>query len=84
MEQPYQYNDLPLLKRFINEQFDIPGLIQAGVLKKEQRRDYVAIAHWLSEYFGLSNIFEYGAIEVSCHLTMNSGAEMIVIKSIYE
>lgn len=84
---PYEYKDIDLLKRFINERFDVPGLIKAGFLKKEQRRDYVAIANRISEYFGYENVYEYGKESISCHLTMNNrGNEPFVttIPNIYE
>lgn len=59
-----------LLKRFMEEQFDFDSLKKMGVFGKEiKRRDYKAQAERLCEHFGFKTIYEFGAIEIRCHIT---------------
>lgn len=67
MSKGYKYPDV--LKNFIEEFFDVDELIEVGLIKKENRNNYPAIADRITEYFGLSSIFEYRSHEINCHIT---------------
>lgn len=91
MEKTYHYKDKELLKRFIDEQFDINGLINAGFLTKKMKGDYQAIADRISAFFGYENVYEYGHREepIRAHLSYAGNRPddepfVTEIRSIYE
>lgn len=82
--------DYGVLKRFMIEFFPFSELRKAGFFTKEMRGDYYAQAERICHFFGLKSVYEYGAIEVRCHISYvgqrpDDDREFITeIKSIYE
>jgi len=61
------------LKNFMLEMFDFDSLKKAGIYSKEiKRKDYQAQADIVCHYFGYKTVFEYGAKEVRCHLSVSN------------
>ena len=78
-----------LLKDFIEEFFDFKTLCDIGFFKPELKHDYQAQANRICEFFGFETIYEYGAIEVTAHISWDEnhrdGKPFVHIqKSIYE
>lgn len=61
--------DLKILKQFIDENFDIKTLVKVGFIKKEIKKDYLAIANRICVFFGYETIYEYGTNEIRAHLS---------------
>jgi|GEM_PF-1623689 len=86
----YGGKDPALLKRFMKEFFPYGHFRKIGIFTKEMRGDYYQHAMRICEFFGLKSIYEYGAIEVRCHMTYVKGKRppgegfITVIPSIYE
>ena len=83
-------SDPELLKRFIKEFFHFPSLLKAGFFTKEMKNDYYAQAERICHFFGYESVFEYGAEEITCHITYAEGKRpkdegfITVIPSIYD
>ena len=77
-----------VLERFMKEFFPFSPLRKAGFFTKEMKGDYKAQAERVCKRFGYETVFEYGAKEVRCHLSLGSernGEPLVtVIPSIYE
>jgi hypothetical protein len=74
-----------LLKSFMKEHFDFNGLLKAGFFTKEMRGDYKAQAERVCHRFGFKTVYEYGSIEISCHLTEDNATKFItVLPNIYK
>lgn len=79
-----------VLKRFMKEFFPFGEFRKAGFFTKEMRNDYKAQAERVCTFFGLATVFEYGAKEISCHISYTDGKRPIgegfvtIIPSIYE
>jgi len=61
--------DPKILKSFIDENFDIKGLVRVGFLGKEIKKDYLAIADRICTFFGYEEIYEYGKEIIVAHLS---------------
>lgn len=61
--------DPKILKQFIDDNFDVNSLIKVGFFNKEIKKDYLALADRICTYFGYENVYEYGAKEVTVHLS---------------
>lgn len=91
----YGGKDEAVLKKFIDENFDIKQLTKAGFFTKEMKGNYYAMAVRICVYFGYESIFEYGAQKIRCHvsyprkLSVSPKGELVcdpfitIIKSIY-
>lgn len=64
-----------LLEDFINENFPVDELFEVGLFTKEMKGDFQAMADRICKFFGLKTVFDYGAMEVRCHLTYASGLD---------
>jgi hypothetical protein len=88
MKKPKLTESEQLLKSFMQEFFPFSELRKAGFFTKEMRGDYEARAKRVCEFFGYETVYEYGAKEVSCHLTLDENPRVepfvTVIPSIYE
>jgi len=79
-----------VLKRFVEEHFDFDGLLEIGLFTKEMKGDYKAQAERVRKWFGYETVFEYGAKEISGHITYVDGCRpenegfVTVIPSIYD
>lgn len=83
-----------LLKSFIDEHIPVDELVEIGFLQKEWIGDYRKISDRICQWFGYETIYEYGAKEVHCHLTIGDEDNLIVtdrtdpfvttIKSVYD
>jgi hypothetical protein len=83
-------SDINLLRHFLLEFFDYPTLKKIGFFGKNiKKKDYYAQAERICEFFGLQNIYEYGTMEVTAHLSYAEGATdtpkefLTEIKNIY-
>jgi len=61
--------DKNILKKFIEDNFDIKTLVKIGFLKKEIKKDYIKIADRICTFFGYDEIYEYGKNEIRAHLS---------------
>jgi hypothetical protein len=83
-------SDDGVLKRFMQEFFPFGPLRKAGFFTKEMRGDYKAQAEHVCRYFGYKTVYEYGATEISCHISYAEGHRpegegfVTVFPSIYE
>lgn len=59
-----------VLKNFMEEFFPFDELQEAGFFKPEMKGDYQAQADRACRYFGFETVYEYGAMEARCHLTV--------------
>ena len=87
MKRMDEVKDKKLLRKFMREFFPFTPLRKAGFFTPEMKGDYEAQAKRVCERFGYNSVFEYGAKEIRCHLTMNDrqGEPFIThIKSIYD
>lgn len=85
MSHKYKYPEV--LKNFLEEFFDFEELCKVGLLKKEWKNDHQKQADRICEYFGLDNIFEYGAFESERPAMVSNAdgtAEFISFKNIYK
>lgn len=77
-----------LLKDFMREFFPFNDLVKAGFFTKEMRGDYKTQAERVCKFFGYKTVYEYGAKEVSCHLTIAGDRKnepfVTTLNSIYE
>lgn len=77
-----------VLKRFMQEFFPYTEFKKIGIFTKEMRGDYQAQADRICHIFSYETVFEYGAKEISCHLSIvgdRQGEPFItVIPSIYD
>ena len=86
----YGGKDAGVLKRFMQEFFPYTEFKAVGLFKKEHRTDYYTQAKIICEYMGLKSIFEYGAMEIMCHITYVDGHRpekegfVSIIPSIYD
>ena len=64
-------NDLKLLKKFIDEQFPIKELFKIGYFTKEMKGDYQAMSKRICSHFGYETVYEYGAKEIRCHISLD-------------
>ena len=71
------------LKNFMEEFFDFDCLLKSGFYKPEMRGDYQAQAKRVCEFFGFKTVYEYGAIEVTCHITDGKEPFVTKVKNIY-
>jgi len=62
-------NEDKVLQRFMKEHFPFRELKDAGLFTQKMKGDYQAQAERVRKYFGYTNVYEYGAEEVSCHLS---------------
>ncbi len=58
-----------LLKRFMQEHFPYAEFKKAGLFTKEMRGNYEAQAQWICNWLNLKTVYEYGAIEIRCHVS---------------
>ena len=68
----YGGKDAGVLKRFMQEFIPFNELKKVGFFTKEMRNDYYAQAKRICDFFGYKSVFEYGAQEVTCHLSLNN------------
>ena len=84
----YEYKDHDILKKFMQEFFPFSEFKKIGFFAKEMKGNYVAQANRVCEWFGYASVFEYGAIEIKCHLSEvnpKPGSEFITtIGGIYD
>lgn len=80
-----------LLKNFLEEFFDFKELKKVGFFDQSiTKTDYEKQADRICRFFGLKTIYEYGAREISCHLSFsgnnrpNNEPFITVIPNIYE
>lgn len=77
-----------VLKRFMKEFFPYGTLRKAGFFTKEMKGNYEAQAARVCQFFGYKTVYEYGASEVSCHLSKVKPEKdepfVTVIPSIYD
>lgn len=69
----YGGKDAGVLKRFMKEFFPFSPLRKAGFFKPEMKGDYYAQAEKVCKWFGFKTVFEYGATEITCHITYAEG-----------
>lgn len=74
-----KYTNKKLLRSFLEEHFDLEGLIECGLLKESMREDYEAQANRICEYFGMKTIYEYGKDEIRCHISYPEGERPLLI-----
>lgn len=65
----YQYKDLDLLKKFMDEQFDLKELVKIGLIDKNIEGNYPLMANRICEYFGYESIYQYGAETITAHIS---------------
>ena len=58
-----------LIEKFMKENFPFNELKKVGFFTKEMKGDYQAQANRVCEYFGYKTVFEYGAKDISAHLS---------------
>lgn len=64
------------LKTFIEQNFDVSGLKQMGMLDKSIRKNYYEkIAARICQFFGYKSIYEYGRTEIKAWLSTDKGCE---------
>jgi Ran GTPase-activating protein (RanGAP) involved in mRNA processing and transport len=79
-----------LLKRFIKEFFPISELFKTGFFPKEIKGNYREMAKIICHHFGFETIYQYGAEEISCHISYEGNRPeedkdfITTIPSIYE
>lgn len=78
-----------VLKRFMIELFPFTPLRKAGFFTPEMKGDYEAQAARVCARFGLKSVYEYGAKEVRCHVSVAGERSpdepfITVIPSIYD
>jgi hypothetical protein len=59
-----------VLERFMKENFDFKSLLKAGFFTKEMKNDYKAQAERVCMFFCYKTVFEYGAEEIRCHISV--------------
>lgn len=87
MEKP----DSGVLKRFMKEFFPYSEFKKVGLFTAEMKNDYEAQAERVCKFFGFKTVYEYGAKEIRCHITLGDYGEkrpdnepfITVIPSIY-
>lgn len=62
-----------LRKLFIDEFFDIDGLIEVGFFTKEMRNDYAAMEKRIVTFFKLGSLYEYGKDLINVHISNTDG-----------
>ena len=67
-----------LLKNFMLENFDFEGLVDYGLFEGIEKYDFNAQADKICKLFGYSSIYEYGAREISVHLTFFEGRPLYI------
>lgn len=84
----YGGKDPGVLKRFMKEFFPFSPLVKAGFFKPEMKNDYYAQAKRICKFFHYETVFEYGAKEISCHISFANPKPddpfITVIPSIYD
>ncbi len=65
----YDGSDEAVLKRFMQEFFPYAEFKKASIFTKEMKGDYQAQAKKICDMLGYKTVFEYGAKEISCHIT---------------
>ena len=78
-----------VLERFMKEFFPFAEFKKFGFFTKEMKGNYKAQAERVCTYFGYKTVYEYGAEDVRCHVTVTGKrpADMpfvTVIPSIYD
>lgn len=68
-----------LLKEFMQDQFDFSSMVELGIFKKEMRNDYEAQAATICKMFGFETVYEYGAMEVRCHISYENNERPLFI-----
>jgi len=68
-----KYDETKVLERFMKEFFPFTGMKKIGLFTKGMKGDYEAQANRICEFFGFETVYEYGAIEVRCHLSYVDG-----------
>lgn len=66
------------LKNFMKEFFPFAEFRAIGVFTKEMKGDYEAQAKKICYIFGFETVFEYGAIECRCHLSIIGGSQLSI------
>lgn len=89
MDEPTQKEKDAVLKRFVQEHFPFTPLRKAGFFTSEMRGDYKAQAARVCQWFGYKSVYEYGAEEIRCHVTVAGKRPddmpfITVIPSIYD
>lgn len=81
-------SDAGVLRRFMQEFFPFSDFKKIGFFTKEMKGDYEAQAKRVCDFFGYKTVYEYGAKEVSCHISyINPEPDqpfLTVIPSIYD
>jgi len=70
-------NEDKVLQRFMKEHFPFRELKDAGFFTQEMKGDYQAQSERIRKYFGYKTVYEYGAEEVSCHLSYAKNADRL-------
>jgi hypothetical protein len=70
--------DKKLLRQFMLDHFPFTELRKAGFFNASMKGDYEAQAARVCTFFGYKSVYEYGAKEISCHLTFAEGRPMHV------
>ena len=78
-----------VLENFMKEFIPFEELQRTGFFTKEMKGDYEAQAERVRKFFGYKTVYQYGAKEITCHLSFTSkrpeGEPFVTtIKSIYE
>lgn len=60
-----------VLERFMQEFFPFTELLEAAFFTKEMEGNYPAQAKRVCNYFGYETVYEYGSVEVTCHLSFD-------------
>ena len=60
-----------VLEKFMKENFPYPEFKKMGFFTKEMKGDYKAMAEKICWFFGYKTVYEYGAKEIRCHLTLD-------------
>lgn len=58
-----------LLKNFMKEFFPYSEFKKIGLFTTGMKGDYEAQAKKICDYFGFKTVYEYGAMEVTAHIT---------------
>lgn len=76
------------LRNFMREFFPFTEFRKAGIFTKEMKGDYLAQSQKICHIFGYKTIYEYGAKEIRCHLSLSNPNEkdtfITELKNIYK
>lgn len=76
--------DKDLLKRFMQEHFPYAEFKKAGIFTKEMRGDYEAQAKRICDQLGYKTVYEYGSVEIRCHISYEEGERPTWVNAIGE